>query len=162
MVLNRHWWIVNGGIEAQPMTTTGVRAAFATSDRKHVDQHFGTARALAIYAITPEQATLVEFAQFTDLEADGHEDKLQAKLDLLCGCVAVYCQAVGGSAIRQLMMMDVQPFKVAEGTLIEPLLHDLQSALSVGSKPWLTQALRRRQPADAGRFDVMEAEGWQE
>ena len=161
MALNRHWWIVSGGTEA-PTLASGFRVAFATSDRKRIDQHFGTARALAIYTITPEQATLVEFAQFSDLEADGHEDKLQAKLDLLRGCVAVYCQAVGGSAIRQLLMVDVQPFKVDEGTLIEPLLHELQTALSVGSKPWLNQALRRRQPADAGRFDMMEAEGWQE
>lgn len=161
MALNRHWWIVSGGTEAHAMTT-GIRVAFATSDRKRVDQHFGTASALAIYAITPEQATLVEFAQFGKLEADGHEDKLHAKMALLHGCVAVYCQAVGGSAIRQLLKADVQPFKVAEGTPIEPLLHELQTALGVGSKPWLNQALRRQQPADAGRFDVMEAEGWQE
>ena len=142
--------------------TTGIRVAFATSDRKRVDQHFGTACALAIYAITAEQASLVEFAQFGELEADGHEDKLQAKMALLHGCVAVYCQAVGGSAIRQLLTADVQPFKVAEGTPIEPLLHELQTAISAGSKPWLNQALRRRQSADAHRFDAMEAEGWQE
>ncbi|MBK8538151.1 MAG: nitrogen fixation protein NifX [Candidatus Competibacteraceae bacterium] len=162
MALNRHWWIVNGGTEVQAMTTANIRVAFATSDRKRVDQHFGTACALAIYAITPQQATLVEFAQFGELEADGHEDKLQAKMALLHGCVAVYCQAVGGSAIRQLLTADVQPFKVAEGTLIEPLLHELQAALNAGSKPWLNQALRRRQSADSSRFDVMAAEGWQE
>jgi nitrogen fixation protein NifX len=161
MGLNRHWWIVNGGTETRPVSA-GIRVAFATSDRKRVDQHFGTASALAIYAITPEQATLVEFAQFGELEADGHEDKLQAKLDLLRGCVAVYCQAVGGSAIRQLLAVEVQPFKVAEGTPIEPLLHELQRALEAGSTPWLNQALRRRQSVDTGRFDVMEAEGWQE
>ena len=161
MALNRHWWIVSGGAEAQAMMT-GIRVAFATSNRKRVDQHFGTASALAIYAITPEQATLVEFAQFGELEADGHEDKLQAKMTLLHGCVAVYCQAVGGSAIRQLLTADVQPFKVAEGTLIEPLLHELQIALSAGSTPWLNQALRRRRSADSSRFDVMEAEGWHE
>ena len=161
MALNRHWWIVNGGTEAQAMTTA-IRVAFATSDRKRVDQHFGTASALAIYAVTPEQAALVEFAQFGALEADGNEDKLQAKMALLDGCVAVYCQAVGGSAIRQLLTADVQPFKVAEGTPIEPLLHELQAALGAGSTPWLNQALRRRQSADSSRFDVMEAEGWQE
>lgn len=161
MTLNRHWWIVNGGTEVQAMTTS-IRVAFATSDRKRVDQHFGTACALAIYAVTSQQATLVEFAQFGELEADGHEDKLQAKMALLSGCVAVYCQAVGGSAVRQLLTADVQPFKVAEGTPIEPLLHGLQTALSAGSTPWLNQALRRRQPVDTHRFDVMEAEGWQE
>ena len=55
------------------MTTTTVRLAFASSDRKRVDQHFGSACGLAIYAVNEQQATLLEFAQFGDLEQDGHE-----------------------------------------------------------------------------------------
>jgi nitrogen fixation protein NifX len=76
--------------------------AFATSDRHQVDEHFGAASAMLIYAVTSDQATVVEFAQFGELDQDGHESKLAAKLALLQGCAVVYCQAgrrLGDSAI---------------------------------------------------------------
>ncbi|MEI6746113.1 MAG: NifB/NifX family molybdenum-iron cluster-binding protein, partial [Methylococcaceae bacterium] len=42
----------------------------------HVDQHFGSAQSFAIYAVNPEQAELLEAAQFGNLAQDGNEDKL--------------------------------------------------------------------------------------
>ena len=160
MKLRRHLWIVTGGTEEAAMAATTVRLAFASSDRKRVDQHFGSARALAIYAVSEQQATLLEFAQFGDLEQDGHEDKLAAKLALVRDCAAVYCQAVGGSAIRQLLTAGVQPIRVDEGALVERLLDEAQAALRAGTAPWLAGAGRRR--SDPRRFETMEAEGWQE
>ncbi|MDG4554440.1 MAG: NifB/NifX family molybdenum-iron cluster-binding protein [Candidatus Competibacter sp.] len=159
MKLRRHLWIVTGGTEAAAMTTT-VRLAFASSDRKRVDQHFGSACGLAIYAVNEQQATLLEFAQFGDLEQDGHEDKLAAKLALVRDCAAVYCQAIGGSAIRQLLAAGVQPIRVEEGTPVERLLDEARAALRAGTAPWLAGARRRRN--DPQRFEAMEAEGWQE
>ena len=42
-------------------------------------------------------------AQFGDLAEDGNEDKLVSKLDVLKGCVAVYCQAAGASGPPRLL-----------------------------------------------------------
>lgn len=159
MKLRRHLWIVTGGTEEAAMATT-VRLAFASSDRRRVDQHFGSARALAIYAVNEQQATLLEFAQFGDLEQDGHEDKLAAKLALVRDCAAVYCQAVGGSAIRQLLAAGVQPIRVEEDAPVERLLDEARAALRAGTAPWSIGARRRRN--DPGRFEAMEAEGWRE
>ena len=164
MTLRRHWRILAGGIEAQHMTPT-IKVAFATSDRHKVDQHFGAASALLIHAVTPDQTTVVEFAEFGDLDQDGHEDKLAAKLALLRGCAVVYCQAVGGSAIQQLLALGIQPVRVEADTAITPLLADLQAALRGGQAPgWLNRALARQhqtQSADE-RFAMMAAEGWRE
>ena len=146
------------------MTPT-IKAAFATSDRHKVDQHFGAASGLLIYTVTPEQTTMVEFAQFGDLDRDGHEDKLAAKLALLQGCAVVYCQAVGGSAIQQLLAAGVQPMRVEAGTAISPLLFDLQAALRGSQAPaWLNRAIARQRQAEStdARFAMMEAEGWRE
>jgi nitrogen fixation protein NifX len=164
MALRRHLRILTGGIENLSMIPI-VKAAFATSDRRRVDQHFGAASAILIYAVTPEHATMVEFAQFGDVDHDGHEDKLAAKLALLQGCTVVYCQAVGGSAIRQLLAVGVQPIRVDAGTAIAPLLADLQTALRGGDAPaWLDRAIARQRQADpaGARFAAMEAEGWRE
>lgn len=165
MALRRHLRILAGGIEERRMTTPVIKAAFATSDRHQVDEHFGAASAMLIYAITLDQATVVEFAQFGDLDRDGHEDKLAAKLALLQGCAVVYCQAVGGSAIQQLLALGVQPIRVEAHTAIAPLIADLQAALRGGHSPaWLNRLIRRQHQGEhaSARFAAMEAEGWQE
>ena len=95
--------------------------------------------------------------------ASGHnEDKLAAKIDVLDGCIAVYSQAVGASAINQLQARGVQPLKVVPGTLISDLLISLQDELRRGPSGWLARAIANRSPADPARFDLMEEEGWQE
>ncbi len=164
----RHLRILDNTVDHPAMThSSALTVAFATTDRKQVNQHFGSAQAFVIYALSAEQATLVEIAQFGDAAQDGHEDKLASKLELLEGCSAVYCQAVGGSAIRQLLGIGVQPIKVAEGTLIENVLEDLQQQLqSANPVAWLMKAMKRQQiQAEAShtdRFAAMEAEGWRE
>lgn len=176
MALRRHLRILAGGINPararrfvapvsreEPAMTPVLKVAFATGDRHRVDQHFGSASALLIYEIAPERASAVEFAQFGELDQDGHESKLADKLDLLRGCVAVYCQAVGGSAIRQLLALGVQPVRVEAGTLIAPLLAELQATLRGGGPAWLRRLLAFREWTDDGaRFAAMEAEGWRD
>ena len=132
-----------------------LKVAFATTDRKHVNQHFGSASAFVIYAVTPAQAGLLGVAQFDDLLQDGHEDKLAAKLELLQGCDAVYCQAVGGSAIRQLLQRGIQPLRVEEGVAIDHLLGELQQ--ECGRRC----GCRRREPVGQW-FGSAIGEGWQE
>lgn len=164
MALLRHLRILAGGIRERSMTPT-IKAAFATSDRHRVDQHFGAASGILIYAVTPEQATLIEFAQFGALEQDRHEDKLAAKLALLHGCAVVYCEAIGGSAIQQLLTVGVQPLRVESGTAIPALLAELQAGLRSDAPAWLNRSItRQRQTPDRseGRFAAMEAEGWQD
>ena len=164
MALRRHLRFLAGGIKEPRMTTPVLKAAFATSDRHRIDQHFGTAASLLIYAVTPEEATMVEFAQFGELDRDGHEDKLAAKLAVLQGCAVVYCEAVGGSAIQQLLAIGVQPVRVDPGAAIAPLLAQLQASLrGEGAPAWLNRIMTRQRGADrSDRFAAMEAEGWQE
>jgi len=157
----RHLRIVDSAINPVP-PPAGVKIAFATADRKQVDQHFGAARALVIYAVTPTQATLVAIAQFGVTPEDGHEDKLAARLAALEDCAAVYCQAVGGSAIRQLRARGVQPLRVDGVVPIDQLLQELQAEWRSTPAGWLTKALRRQEEDDHHRFAVMEAEGWRE
>ena len=137
-----------------------LKVAFATDDRARVNQHFGASVGFAIFALDGERARLVEVAEFAEESMDGNENKLPAKIAALSGCAAVYCLAVGGSAVRQLIAGGVQPIRLEEETSIERLLTDLQKAVREGGVPWVEKALGRDK--DAGRFDRMAAEGWQE
>ncbi|MCU7811630.1 MAG: nitrogen fixation protein NifX [Candidatus Thiodiazotropha sp. (ex Notomyrtea botanica)] len=141
---------------------TALKVAFATSDMKYVNQHFGAAQSFAIYALDQEKTCFVEAIEFGKLEMDGNEDKLTAKIEALDGCIAVYSQAVGASAISQLKAKCIQPVKISPGTAISGLLASLQDELKRGPSSWLAQAIRNTVPDDPSRFDKMEAEGWDE
>jgi nitrogen fixation protein NifX len=161
MTLQRKLKIVSDDSAADD-AAPAIRVAFASADRKHVDQHFGAAEGFVIYRVDPRRYELLEATQFGRLDMDGNEDKLAAKISALENCVAVYCQAVGASAIGQLKTRGIQPIKVPPETLISGLLRELQKELRNGPSPWLSRAIEARQPKSTSRFDSMEAEGWTE
>ena len=138
------------------------KVAFATSDGLSVNQHFGSAKSFALYGIDFENAYLLEIAEFGALDQDGNEDKLVTKLKLLEDCIAVYCRACGASAVRQLLELNVQPIKVSEDTSIKDLIGALQLELGQGPSGWLAKAISNQSRGGDGRFDDMEAEGWQD
>ena len=149
---------------------TAIKVAFATSDMETVNQHFGSAKSFAVYAVDRENSELLEAAQFGELRQDGNEDKLSVKIELLSGCVAVYCQAIGGSAINQLILKNIQPIKVHEGSKIKDLIIDLQNEIKAGPSNWLAKAINQNKGPDPesfdraqeSRFNQMEDEGWDE
>ncbi len=141
---------------------TALKIAFATTDMETVNQHFGSAKSFAIYAVDMDNAQLLEAAEFGELKQDGNEDKLSVKIELLNGCAAVYCQAVGGSAINQLIAKNIQPVKVHEGDTIKDLIVDLQNEMKAGPSSWLAKAINQHKSPDPERFNQMEDEGWDE
>lgn len=98
--------------------------------------------------------------EFAAEAMDGNENKLAEKIDALSGCAAMYCLAVGGSAVRQLLAAGIQPMKLDEAVPIDGLLLALSEAIRDGGVPWIAKALR--QDGDASRFERMAEEGWQE
>ncbi|MGR9044654.1 MAG: nitrogen fixation protein NifX [Gammaproteobacteria bacterium] len=161
MSLTRRMHVVHGEQQQTPMETS-LKIAFATTDMKHVNQHFGSAKSFAIYAVNPEQAEFLEAAQFGSLVQDGNEDKLAVKFDLLKECAAVYCQAVGASAVKQLVALGIQPVKVQENSPIQQLLEELQNELRSGPSSWVARAIKQQSGGDGKRFDEMADEDWQE
>ena len=161
MGLQRHMRIVDSDT-GNLVSERGIKLAFATTNMKTVDQHFGSAQSFAMYMVNPEDATLLEAAQFGILEQDGDEDKLSEKIKMLEGCSAVYCQAIGSSAINQLVLRGVQPVKVSEGVEISQLIESLQNEMRMGPSAWLAKAIAQNKGPDMSRFDEMEEDGWDE
>lgn len=144
------------------MPENSFHVAFASADLKCVDQHFGSAERFAIYTVTPTGSALHEVFEFGALAQDGNENKLLEKFTALEGCLAVYCLAVGPSAVRQLVSLGIQPLKVPFGTPVSELLKELEHSLEQGPTGWLSRALESRRDKSESRFDEMEEEGWME
>ncbi|MDR2030974.1 MAG: nitrogen fixation protein NifX [Azoarcus sp.] len=146
--------------EGAPAT---LRVAFASGDRKRVDQHFGAATAFVLYDVSREESRMAGMAEFPAEMLDGSENKLAARVDFLAGCDAVFVFAIGASAIEQLLARGVQPLRVGETDVIDTLLKGIGDAMRQGGTPWIERALAAKQKQKAGdRFALMEAEGWEE
>ena len=165
MGLQRRMQVIDGKTpsdEAANFVDIALKIGFATSDMAHVNQHFGSAKSFAVYAITPDEARLLEASQFGELDQDGNEDKLVSKLAVLDGCAAVYCHAIGSSAVKQLVARGVQPVKVSDNVAIGDIVEMLQDEMRSGPSSWLAKAIDKQKGPDMKRFDEMEAEGWDE
>lgn len=121
-----------------------MKIAFATQDLKRVDAHFGWAKNIAIYEVSPEGHQFVEAVQFDgDLQEDGNEDKLAPKLDAIADCAILYVAAIGGSGAARVVAKNIHPVKVAQPEDIGEILDKLQGVLAGTPPPWLRKALMK-------------------
>ncbi|GAB6043083.1 NifB/NifX family molybdenum-iron cluster-binding protein [Endothiovibrio diazotrophicus] len=159
MSVRRHLQLIDDDVE---LGDDALRVAFATTDRRRVDQHFGSARSFVLYDVGVDGHQMIGVSEFGSLAQDGNEAKLSDKFRLLEGVDAVYCAAVGHSAVQQLLARGIQPIRVPEATAIEELIGDLQRELAGDQPPpWLAR-LRRQKGESTDRFAEMEEEGWEE
>ncbi len=134
-----------------------MKVAFTTSDGVHVNAHFGWAKKIAVYDVSPEGYQFSETLGFSgDLKEDGNEDKLVPKINALSGCTLVYVSAIGGSAAARLIKQKITPIKAqSEEQEIEDLLTRLVTTLQGTPPPWLRKVLREERRV-AHSFDAFE------
>ncbi len=150
-----------------------LKIAFSSSDRTHVDLHFGGGERLVVFHVSPGRADLVGVGEFIKVELKGEnkdrglsrtrldasaqvsvaigpdEDKVAAKLEFLEGCAAVYAAQIGASSIKRLMGIGVQPIIVDNGHEILDLLNEVSLAICHGGLSWVDRAMAKAQTACA-------------
>src|SRR6266568_1975049 len=123
-----------------------MKIAFATEDLQHVDAHFGWAKNIAVYDVTPEEVRFVTTFKFSgDLQEDGNEDKLSPKLEAIEDCAILYVAAIGGSGAARVVAKNIHPIKVNQPEQITDLLTKLEDVLKGTPPPWLRKAMSKSQ-----------------
>jgi len=123
-----------------------MKVAFATQDLKRVDAHFGWAKNIAIYDVSPEGHRFVEAIQFDgDLKEDGNEDKLAPKIEAIKDCTILYVAAIGGSGAARVVANNIHPMKVTQPEAITDLCSKLEDVLKGTPPPWLRKVLAKDQ-----------------
>lgn len=121
-----------------------MKVAFATQDLKRVDAHFGWAKNIAIYEVSPDGSHFVEAIEFDgDLKEDGNEDKLAPKIDAIKDCAILYVAAIGGSGAARVVANNIHPMKVNQPEEISDLIDKLSEVLKGTPPPWLRKALNK-------------------
>ena len=122
-----------------------MKIAFTTSDRDHINAHFGWAKEIDVYEVAEDGYEFLETLKFDgDLKEDGNEDKVTPKLEALYDCTIVYVAAIGGSAAARLIKKGVTPIKArSEQEEIAEVLTKLVHTLNGNPPPWLRKALNK-------------------
>lgn len=122
-----------------------MKVAFATQDLERVDAHFGWAKNISIYDVSPEGHEFLETIEFNgDLQEDGNEDKLEPKINAVKDCAILYVAAIGGSGAARVVANNIFPMKVKEPESIVDLLAKLQDVLNAPAPPpWLRKAMAK-------------------
>jgi nitrogen fixation protein NifX len=130
-----------------------MKIAFATTDGKTVDEHFGRAGMFAIYEMTEQGYHFVGIRKFADgmdkSVADTkdigplHDDAVQNKVDRLADCKLVYLTEIGGPSAARLVKKGMMPMKVKEPIAIERALTQLEETIRKSPPPWLKKAMAK-------------------
>jgi nitrogen fixation protein NifX len=134
-----------------------MKVAFATEDLTHVDAHFGWARHIAIYEVSPETHHLLEVVQFEgNLKEDSSEGKLVAKLEAIKDCAIVYVAAIGGSAAAKVVNLKIHPVKIPQPQAIEEIIARMKDVLKGTPPPWLRKAMMKGKERSVTEFEEEE------
>lgn len=123
-----------------------MKIAFTTTNRTHINAHFGSAKSIDVYEVSQEGYEFLETITFGgNLDEDGNEDKLAPKVEALKDCTIVYVSAIGGSAASRLIKHGITPVKSkTEADEVEDTLNNLVKTLKGNPPPWLRKALGQR------------------
>lgn len=132
-----------------------MKVAFTTSDNVHVNAHFGWAKNIDLYDVSPDGFNFVNTLEFGgDLKEDGNEDKLNPKLEALDGCTLLYVSAIGGSAAARLIRQNVTPIKArTDQDKIDEILTELVKTLKGNPPPWLRKVLQKEGKIPVASFE---------
>ena len=134
-----------------------MKVAFTTQDNVHINAHFGWAKKIDVYEVTPDGYEFLNTLTFEgDLKEDGNEDKLEPKLKALAGCTIVYVASIGGSAAARVINRRITPIKAqSEEDKISDVLEKFVKTLNGNPPPWLRKVLKQEQPK---KFEEIEEE----
>jgi nitrogen fixation protein NifX len=128
-----------------------MKIAFATTDQKNIDEHFGRAGTFVIYDLAKDGWRLAEVRKFADGvdreivstrgRGEVHEDRVQAKVDRLADCKVIFLTEIGGPSAARLVRKGIMPVKVKAVTPIEQELEKLMQTLRTSPPPWLKKTL---------------------
>jgi nitrogen fixation protein NifX len=128
-----------------------MKIAFATTDGKQVDEHFGRAGMFAVYEISALGSRFLEFRKFADgidhavvdtkNSGAAHEIAVEGKVERLSDCKLIYLTDIGGPSAARLVKKGIMPMKVKETLPIESALRQLAETIAKSPPPWLRKAM---------------------
>ena len=117
-----------------------MKVAFASTDKIHVDEHFGQAKEFYLWEIAADNAEFTGVLQVDEGTGDA-DDRIEARSAALEDCAIVYVGQIGGPAAARLVQKKIHPLKSKEEEPITVIVEKLQEVLQGNPPPWLRKAM---------------------
>ncbi|MBN2645003.1 MAG: nitrogen fixation protein NifX [Desulfuromonadaceae bacterium] len=117
-----------------------MKVAFASTDKIHIDEHFGQAEEFYIWTVGPDEAQFSGVVQVKD-EGGDSADRIEARGEALRDCALVYVGEIGGPAAARLVAKKIHPLKSKTHEPIAEVVSKLQEVLKGSPPPWLRKAM---------------------
>lgn len=117
-----------------------MKVAFASTDKVHIDEHFGQAEEFYVWNIGPDAAEFSGVIQVKDESGDS-ADRIEARGAALEDCALVYVGQIGGPAAARLVAKKIHPLKSKTQEPIIEVVAKLQDVLKGTPPPWLRKAM---------------------
>jgi nitrogen fixation protein NifX len=138
MIRTRRFEIVS----CSPSKGAFMKVAFASTDKMHIDEHFGQADVFYLWDVSPDEAAFSGVVQVRAESEAGHsDDKIEARAAALVDCALVYVAEIGGPAAARLVAKKIHPLKSKEQEPIADVVAKLQEVLRNNPPPWLRKAM---------------------
>jgi len=129
-----------------------MKAAFATTDGIHINEHFGRAGRFLLYEFGPDGCEPAGEVVFSEKGRDAavestkgtgqkHEAAVEDKVDRLGECALVYFTNIGGPSAARLTRKGIMPVKVEDGTDISESAEKLMETIRNSPPPWLRKLM---------------------
>jgi len=126
-----------------------MKVAFASTDKVHINEHFGKAKEFYLWEIGPDAAEFTGILQVD--EGDGNaDDRIEARSATLADCALVYVGQIGGPAAARLVAKKIHPLKSKTAEPITEVVTRLQEVLRGSPPPWLRKAMMKNAGAAKG------------
>lgn len=117
-----------------------MKVAFASTDKIHINEHFGRAETFQIWEIGPDEALFSGVLQL-DAVGEDEEGRIEARSSALADCALVYVAQIGGPAAARLVAKKIHPIKSKDCEPITEVVAKLQEVLRNNPPPWLKKAM---------------------
>ena len=117
-----------------------MKVAFASTDKIHIDEHFGRAEEFYVWNVGPQDAEFSGVVQVKD-EGGDSADRIEARGNALNDCALVYVGEIGGPAAARLVAKKIHPLKSKTREPISEVVTKLQEVLKGSPPPWLRKAM---------------------
>lgn len=122
--------------------------AFASSDGKRVDQHFGWSKRFYLFEVEENTSKFFREADSSN-EPEGEKEKLDYKIRTIEEADIMYCTQIGPTASKMIQSEGIHPVRVNEGEDIEAAIANIQEMLGGGNPPmWLLRTYHKARKRD--------------
>ncbi|ORJ58751.1 nitrogen fixation protein NifX [Geothermobacter hydrogeniphilus] len=126
-----------------------MKVAFASTDKVHINEHFGKAKEFYLWEIGPDAAEFTGILQVDEGDGDA-DDRIEARSAALADCALVYVGQIGGPAAARLVAKKIHPLKSKTAEPITEVVTRLQEVLRGSPPPWLRKAMMKNAGAAKG------------